>query len=148
MGLEARRRPCFLPTIIISGLVTGRYFLGAWWTICVAILVWVSMVSSPLDVQAILFWSAGYAATAYFIWLFSSHLERLLEAASRSGEERREAVVEERMRLAREVHDTLAQGFTGDRGPDKRRGTNHVGQERRDLEPSRKGTNPRAPKPG
>lgn len=102
-----------LPTIIISGLVTGRYFLGAWWAICVAILVWVSWVSSPLDVQAILFWSVGYAATAYLIWLFSSHLERLLEAASRSGEERREAVVGERMRLAREIHDTLAQGFTG-----------------------------------
>lgn len=102
-----------LPTIIISGLVTGRYFLGAWWAICVAILVWVSWVSSPLDVQAILFWSVGYAATAYLIWLFSSHLERLLEAASRSGEERREAVMGERMRLAREIHDTLAQGFTG-----------------------------------
>lgn len=102
-----------LPTIIISGLVTGRYFLGAWWAICVAILIWVSRGSSALDVQAILFWSAGYAATAYLIWLFSSHLERLLEAASRSGEERREAVVGERMRLAREVHDTLAQGFTG-----------------------------------
>lgn len=102
-----------LPTIIISGLVTGRYFLGAWWAICVAILVWVSWVSSPLDVQAILFWSVGYAATAYLIWLFSSHLERLLEAAARSGEERREAVVGERMRLAREIHDTLAQGFTG-----------------------------------
>ncbi|MCA1658945.1 MAG: histidine kinase [Verrucomicrobiaceae bacterium] len=102
-----------LPTIIISGLVTGRYFLAAWWAICVAILVWVSAASFALDLQAILFWSAGYAATAYLIWLFASHLERLLEAASRSGEERREAVVEERMRLAREIHDTLAQGFTG-----------------------------------
>jgi signal transduction histidine kinase len=102
-----------LPTIIISGLVTGRYFLAAWWTICVAILVWVSAASSAFDLQAILFWSVGYAATAYLIWLFASHLERLLEAASRSGEERRVAVVSERMRLAREIHDTLAQGFTG-----------------------------------
>lgn len=102
-----------LPTIIISGLVTGRYFLAAWWATCVAILVWVSRVSPPLDTQAILFWSAGYAATAYLISLFASHLERLLEAATRSGEERREAVVGERMRLAREIHDTLAQGFTG-----------------------------------
>jgi signal transduction histidine kinase len=102
-----------LPTIIISGLVTGRYFLAAWWATCVAILLWVSLVTSPLDVQAISFWSVGYAATAYLIWLFASHLERLLEAATRSGEERREAVVGERMRLAREIHDTLAQGFTG-----------------------------------
>jgi signal transduction histidine kinase len=102
-----------LPTIIISGLVTGRYFLAAWWATCVAILVWVSRASPPLDTQAILFWSAGYAATAYLISLFASHLERLLEAATRSGEERREAVVGERLRLAREIHDTLAQGFTG-----------------------------------
>ena len=102
-----------LPTIIISGLVMGRYFLAAWWAICVAILVWVSWVPPAFDIQAILFWSAGYAATAYLIWLFASHLERLLEAATRSGEERREAVMGERMRLAREIHDTLAQGFTG-----------------------------------
>jgi signal transduction histidine kinase len=102
-----------LPTIIISGLVTGRYFLGAWWAICVAILVWISANSPGPAVQPIVFWSAGYAATAYLIWLFSSHLERLLEAATRSGDERREAVVGERLRLAREIHDTLAQGFTG-----------------------------------
>ena len=102
-----------LPTIIISGLVTGRYFLATWWAVCVAILAWVSAASSAFEWRAILFWSSGYAATAYLIWLFSSHLERLLEAATRSGEERREAVVGERMRLAREIHDTLAQGFTG-----------------------------------
>lgn len=102
-----------LPTIIISGLVTGRYYLLTWWAVCVAILAWVTAASSRFDVQAILFWSIGYAATAYLIWLFASHLERLLEAATRSGEERREAVVGERMRLAREIHDTLAQGFTG-----------------------------------
>jgi signal transduction histidine kinase len=102
-----------LPTIIITGLVTGGYFLGAWGTICVAILVWISWGASAWDPQAILFWSAGYLATAYLTWLFSSHLERLLEAASRGGEERREAVIAERMRLAREIHDTMAQGFTG-----------------------------------
>ena len=102
-----------LPTIIVTGLVTGGYFLGTWGMICVAILAWVSWGSSAWDSQAILFWSAGYLATAYLIWLFSSHLERLLEAASRSGEERRDAVIAERIRLAREIHDTMAQGFTG-----------------------------------
>src|SRR3977135_812420 len=61
-----------LPTIIISGLVTGGYFVGAWGMICVAILVWVSWISSAWDSQAVAFWSAGYAATAYLIWLFSS----------------------------------------------------------------------------
>jgi signal transduction histidine kinase len=93
--------------------VTGRYFLATWWAVCVAVLAWVTAASSGPDVPAILFWSAGYAATAYLTWLFASHLERLLGAATRSGQEQREAVLNERMRLAREIHDTLAQGFTG-----------------------------------
>jgi signal transduction histidine kinase len=112
-GPQSAAPALLLPTIIISGMVTGRYFLATWWAVCVAILICVSTASSGLDWPAILFWSAGYAATAYLIWLFASHLERLLEAATRSGEERREAVVGERLRLAREIHDTLAQGFTG-----------------------------------
>jgi signal transduction histidine kinase len=112
-GLQSPAPALLLPTIIISGLVIGGYFLAAWSTICVALLVWDSAASASWNSQAILFWCVAYGATAYLIWLFSSHLERLLEAASRSGEKRREAVVQERMRLAREIHDTLAQGFTG-----------------------------------
>ena len=112
-GPQSAAPALLLPTIIISGLVVGGYVLATWSAICVAVLVWISVVSSSLDVQAIVFWCFAYAATAYLIWLFSSHLERLLEAASRSAEARREAVAEERMRLAREIHDTLAQGFTG-----------------------------------
>lgn len=102
-----------LPTIIIGGLVIGRYFLGAWTATCVLLLLWVSAATWEIDWPPILFWCATYAATAYLIWLFSFHLENLLAASRRAGEDRREAVVEERTRLAREIHDTLAQGFTG-----------------------------------
>jgi len=40
-------------------------------------------------------------------------LERLLEANLVAEEQQRGAIVEERTRFAREIHDTLAQGFTG-----------------------------------
>ncbi len=101
-----------LPTIMISGLVIGGYFLAGWTAVCAALLIW---VSTPREAQwpMILFWGGAFAVTAYLTWLFSSHLESLLAASRRAEEDRREAVVAERTRLAREVHDTLAQGFTG-----------------------------------
>lgn len=103
----------FLPTIIISGLVIGGYFLGGWTATCILLLLCISEPISNGDWPMILFWSVTYGATGYLTWLFSSHLENLLAASRRAEEDRREAVVEERTRLAREVHDTLAQGFTG-----------------------------------
>ncbi len=102
-----------LPTIIISGLVIGGYFLGGWTATCILLLICISTPISNGDWPMILFWSFTYGATGYLTWLFSSHLENLLTASHRAEEDRREAVVEERTRLAREVHDTLAQGFTG-----------------------------------
>ena len=102
-----------LPTIIICGLAIGGYFLAGWTTICVGLLFGMSSRAGDLDYPAIILWCGVYVATAYLIWLFSSHLEALLAASRRAEEERREAVIEERTRLAREVHDTLAQGFTG-----------------------------------
>src|SRR5688572_10024647 len=38
-----------LPTIIISGMVTGRYFIATWWAVCVAVLAFVTAVSSGFD---------------------------------------------------------------------------------------------------
>ncbi len=102
-----------LPTIIIAGLVIGGYFLAAWTAICALLFLWISATTSSIAWPASLFWCGLYATTAYLIWLFSFHLENLLAASRRAEEDRHEAVVEERTRLAREVHDTLAQGFTG-----------------------------------
>jgi len=103
-----------LPTIIICGLVVGGYFLAGWTTVCMVLVLWISSTRiESIAWPPIVFWCAIYSVTAYLTWLFSSHLENLLAASRRAEEDRREAVVEERTRLAREIHDTLAQGFTG-----------------------------------
>ncbi len=101
-----------LPTIIIGGLVVGGYFLAGWTMICVLLLFWVSAPHFAFSAVQLL-WTGVYALTAYLVWLFSSHLERLIAASRRADEYRQQAVVEERTRLAREVHDTIAQGLTG-----------------------------------
>ena len=75
--------------------------------------MWLSAATSGIAWAPILFWCVLYVTTAYLVWIFSFHLESLLAASRRAGDERRDAVLEERTRLAREVHDTLAQGFTG-----------------------------------
>src|SRR5260370_1212753 len=54
-----------------------------------------------------------YIATAWLVTLFSRHLERLFEASRAAEEQQRSAIVAERTRFAREIHDSLAQGFTG-----------------------------------
>src|SRR5688572_17780854 len=48
-GPQSAAPALLLPTIIISGMVTGRYFLATWWAVCVAILICVSTASSGLD---------------------------------------------------------------------------------------------------
>ena len=45
--------------------------------------------------------------------LYSSHLQRLFEVSRAAEEQQRNAIVAERTRFARDIHDTLAQGFTG-----------------------------------
>jgi signal transduction histidine kinase len=45
--------------------------------------------------------------------VFSWHVERLNVAARTAEEQQRTAIVAERTRFARDIHDTLAQGFTG-----------------------------------
>jgi signal transduction histidine kinase len=65
------------------------------------------------DWKASLGWSTVYIASGWLVILFSRHLERLLESSLAAEEQQRGAIVEERTRFAREIHDTLAQGFTG-----------------------------------
>lgn len=112
-GVESAAPALLLPTIIIGGLAIGGYFLAGWTVVCTLILLWGSRFDGNFDLALLLFWIGSYAVTAYLAWLFSSHLENLLAASRRAEEDRREAVVQERTRLAREMHDTLAQGFTG-----------------------------------
>ena len=102
-----------LPTIVISALIVGGYYITWWTAICAALLLWVCSLHRVPDWPALSFWWSIYIVVAYLAWLFSSHLEQLLAAVTVAEEEQRHAVLGERLRLAREIHDTLAQGFTG-----------------------------------
>ena len=70
-------------------------------------------MTGTADWRVNLGWAAVYVAAGWLVILFSRNLERLLEANLTAEEQQRGAIVEERTRFAREIHDTLAQGFTG-----------------------------------
>ncbi len=104
-----------VPTIVMCGLLVGDYFVVRWTAICWAILLWVAWALRDgrriwLTAAA---WCAIYVGMAWLVRLFSGHLERLLNANRAAEEQQRAAIVAERTRFAREIHDTLAQGFTG-----------------------------------
>ena len=98
-------------TILVAGLVVGEFFVGIWTFVCAVALPFAT--ASEVGWQVSAGWSAVYIAAGWLVILFSRHLERLLEANLVAEEQQRGAIVEERTRFAREVHDTLAQGFTG-----------------------------------
>jgi len=58
-------------------------------------------------------WCAVYVTAGWLVIQFSRQLERLFEANRVAEERQRDAIVAERTRFARDIHDTLAQGFTG-----------------------------------
>jgi len=96
--------------ILVAGLVVGEFFVGIWTFICACVFP-IAVLAGSWQVKA--GWSAVYIASGWLVILFSRHLERLLDANLAAEEQRRGAVVEERTRFAREIHGTLAQGFTG-----------------------------------
>jgi signal transduction histidine kinase len=104
-----------VPTILVCGLLIGEYFVLKWTAVCCAILAWVTFAvhGSRADWWTAAAWCGVYLVTAWLVMLFSRHLERLLEANRAAEEQQRSAIVAERTRFARDIHDTLAQGFTG-----------------------------------
>jgi signal transduction histidine kinase len=58
-------------------------------------------------------WGLLHLTAGWLVGMFSWHVERLNLAARTAEEQQREAIVAERTRFARDIHDTLAQGFTG-----------------------------------
>ena len=98
-------------TIMLSGLLIGEFYVGIWTFICCVSLQFAVMESSSWQVNA--GWSAVYVAAGGLVILFSRRLERLFEANRVAEEQQRNAIVAERTRFARDIHDTLAQGFTG-----------------------------------
>jgi signal transduction histidine kinase len=98
-------------TILLSGLLIGEFYVGIWTFICCLSLQFAVMESNGWQVNA--GWSAVYVAAGWLVILFSRRLEQLFEANRVAEEQRRDAIVAERTRFARDIHDTLAQGFTG-----------------------------------
>ena len=115
-GLETPTPALLLPTVVICGLLIGKKLVRTWTLICAAILLWDALVRHELNrahLPLLSFWLTMYAVMGWLTVLFSVHLERLLAAARQVEEAERTAVVAERTRMARELHDSLAQGFTG-----------------------------------
>jgi signal transduction histidine kinase len=102
-------------TIVMAGLLVGAYFVRLWTAICCGVLVWVRAQAPETELGwgVVAIWCGIYVATAALVELFSRHLERLLDASRVAEEQKRIAIVAERIRFARDIHDTLTQGFTG-----------------------------------
>ncbi len=98
-------------TIILAGLLVGEFFVGIW-TFVISLGLMVT-ITGTTDWRVNLGWAAVNVIAGWLVILFSRNLERLLDANLTAEEQQRDAIVEERTRFAREIHDTLAQGFTG-----------------------------------
>jgi signal transduction histidine kinase len=108
-GIASPAVALLLPSILACGLV-GGYFLLTWTLICGVLIVYLGWAHDHFRwsadlVRAILLWWAQLAAVGWLVQLFAGHLGKLLH--------RYAVMVEERNRVARDIHDTLAQGFTG-----------------------------------
>jgi len=98
-------------TILLSGLLIGEFYVGIWTFICCISLQ--TAVNANLGWAVNLGWCAMYVACAWLTIQMSRYLERFHDASSKAEERQRSAVVAERTRFARDIHDSLAQGFTG-----------------------------------
>ncbi len=96
-------------TILLSGLLMGKSYVRLWTTMC--IMFQFAAPRSSWSANAL--WDLVYVAAGWLVTLYSSHLQRLFEVSRAAEEEQRIAIVAERTRFARDIHDTLAQGFTG-----------------------------------
>jgi signal transduction histidine kinase len=98
-----------LLTILLSGLMMGKSFVRLWTTMCIML----QLVAPRSSWSAFALWGLMYVAAGWLVTLYSSHLQRLFELTRAAEEHQRNAIVAERTRFARDIHDTLAQGFTG-----------------------------------
>jgi signal transduction histidine kinase len=96
-------------TILLSGLLVGKTYVRIWTIACV--MVQFSDQTHSWRINAL--WALLHLTAGWLVILFSWHVERLNAAARVAEEQQRNAIVAERTRFARDIHDTLAQGFTG-----------------------------------
>ncbi|MBZ5634243.1 MAG: sensor histidine kinase [Acidobacteriia bacterium] len=96
-------------TILLSGLLVGKSYVRLWTITCV--ILQFAAPASSWNVNAL--WGLVHVTAGWLVTLYSSHLQRLFEVSRAAEEQQRNAIVAERTRFARDIHDTLAQGFTG-----------------------------------
>jgi signal transduction histidine kinase len=96
-------------TILLAGLLVGKSYVRVWTLACV--MVQFADDTQSWRVNAL--WGLLHLTAGWLVSLFSWHVERLNLAARAAEEQQRNAIVAERTRFARDIHDTLAQGFTG-----------------------------------
>ena len=109
-GIASPAPALLLPSLLVCGLFVGGYFLLTWTVICGVLIVYLGWGHDQFRwsvglVRPTLFWWVMLAAVGWLVQLFATHLENLLH--------RHAGLVEERNRISRDIHDTLAQGFTG-----------------------------------
>jgi signal transduction histidine kinase len=97
---------------VLSGLLISGWYVPAF--TLMACLVPLSQSESP-DWSWTVYagWCVVYVTAGWIVRMFTKHLERFFEASRVAEEQQRSAIVAERVRFARDMHDTLAQGFTG-----------------------------------
>jgi len=98
-------------TILMSGLLIGEFFVGIWTLICCLSFQFAINHAGGWTFNA--GWSAVYVGAAWLVTLFSRHLEGLHEENRTAEERQRSAIVAERTGFARDIHGSLAAGFTG-----------------------------------
>jgi signal transduction histidine kinase len=97
---------------VLSGLLISGWYVPAFTLVaCVVPLSQSGLPGWSWTVYA--GWCVVYIAAGWIVRLFTKHLERFFEASRVAEEQQRSAIVAERTRFARDMHDTLAQGFTG-----------------------------------
>jgi signal transduction histidine kinase len=99
-------------TIVLAGLFISRQYVMVW-TLAVCVIEISQMEYLHWNWNQYAAWCVVYLTAGWLVTLFAKHLESLFEANRVAEERQRGAIVAERTRFARDIHDTLAQGFTG-----------------------------------
>jgi signal transduction histidine kinase len=99
-------------TIVLAGLFISRQYVMAW-TLAVCVVQISQMEYLNWNWNQYAAWCVVYLTAGWLVTVFAKNLESLFEANRVAEERQRGAIVAERTRFARDIHDTLAQGFTG-----------------------------------
>lgn len=115
-------------SIAVAGLLVGGWFLRAWTAVLTLMMIGIisvqlsGRVGTPPAVeipdvvaggQIAVFWVTVNVAMAWITAMFAGNFERAIVDAKRAEAARQSAIRDERNRMARDMHDTLAQGFSG-----------------------------------